>query len=458
MPHQNSHTRAVNTRLHAVFAGAGGVLAFALSAALCLQPAPALAQAARAGDGDAATRAAAPRPSFNPKSSIQLLGTIRSYKGSSPRDIQDPHIYSPKSALFTPDGTKLYINALEGFETIVYDFPALTRRKVIRHTFDAANSQLFKGGESSIFDYKFYAKNKGGALNHFSGKPVESVLTHNGRFLWVTYYRRSYDANATSPSAIAIIDTSTDEIVRVMPTGPLPKVVTASPDGATLAVVHWGDNSIALMDIRSDNPQDFRYTKLLELNRPKNLANIAGNRDRICGECLRGAVFTPDSKYLFVARMGGGAIAVFDVPDGRYLGSIVKVAPSPRHLDMTKDGSLLYVTSNRSGIVTRFSVPEVLADILRRGGDTPLRGQEIFVGNGARTFALSPDERHLYVVSNLGLKVSKIDTQSWRIVDSNGAYAYPVGLAVSPDGRHLVTTSQGREGRGGNTVGIYQLQ
>ena len=454
MPQQKSCTCTANIQRHAAPAGAGGMRVFALCAALCLLPVPALAQEA----AQAATRVAAQQPSFNPRSSIKLHATIRSYKGSSPRDIQDPHIYSPKSALFTPDGTKLYINALEGFETIVYDFPALTRRKVIRHTFNAGNSQLFKDGESSIFDYKFYVKNKGGVLNHFSGKPVESVLTHNGRFLWVTYYRRSYDANATSPSAIAVIDTSTDEIVRVMPTGPLPKVVTVSPDGATLAVVHWGDNSVALMDIRSDNPQDFRYTKLLELNRPKNLANISGNRDRICGECLRGAAFTPDGKYLFVARMGGGAIAVFDVPESRYLGSIVRVAPSPRHLGITKDGSLLYVTSNRSGIVTRFSVPAVLDDILRRGGDTQLRGEEIFVGNGARTFAMSPDEQHLYVVSNLGLKVSKIDTQTWRIVDWNGAYAYPVGLAVSPDGRHLVTTSQGREGRGGNTVGIYQLQ
>ena len=347
VPQQKSDTRAVNTQGHAVPA------AFALCAALCLLPVPALAQeaaqeaAAQAPAAEAPMRLSAPQPSFNPKSSIQLLATIRSYKGRAARDMQDEHIQSPKSALFTPDGSKLYINALEGFETIVYDFPALTRRKVIRHTFDAANSELFKDGESSIFDYRFYVKNRDGTLNHFSGKPVESVLTHNGRFLWVTYYRRSYDANATSPSAIAIIDTSTDEIVRVMPTGPLPKVVTVSPDGTTLAVVHWGDNSIALMDIRSDKPQDFRYTKLLELNRPQNLANISGNRDRICGECLRGAAFTPDGKYLFVARMGGGAIAVFDVPDSRYLGSIVNVARSPRHLGMTKDGSLLYVTSNR---------------------------------------------------------------------------------------------------------------
>jgi len=46
----------------------------------------------------------------------------------------------------------------------------------------------------------------------------------------VTYYRRSYDANAIDPSAVCIIDTDSDSIVRVIPTGPLPKMITCSPN------------------------------------------------------------------------------------------------------------------------------------------------------------------------------------------------------------------------------------
>jgi hypothetical protein len=41
-------------------------------------------------------------------------------------------------------------------------------------------------------------------------------------------------------------------------------------------------------------------------------------------------------------------------------------------------------------------------------------------------------------------------------VDRVAVDPFTVGLAVSPDGRTIVTTSQGRSGQGGNSVGLYQ--
>ena len=51
-----------------------------------------------------------------------------------------------------------------------------------------------------------------------------------------------------TPGAVAVIDTTRDEIVRVMATGPISKYVKASPDGHWLAISHWGDNTIGLID------------------------------------------------------------------------------------------------------------------------------------------------------------------------------------------------------------------
>ena len=388
-------------------------------------------------------------------SEIEPIARIKNAATNSKIDIKDTHIYSPKSVIFAKSGDKIYINSLEGGETVVYDFPSLKQNKVIKHTFDAQNSHLFKDDESSIFDYKFYQNTK--FPNHFLGKPVESALSHNGRYLWVTYYRRSYDNMAISPSAIAIIDTQIDEIVRVMPTGPLPKMVAVSHDEKTLAVVHWGDNTVALMDISGDNPDEFYYTHLLELNRQKNLSSLQGNRDKVCGECLRGTVFSSDDTKLFVARMGRGGIAVFDLVEKKYIGSVTNVANSPRHLAISKDGRTLFVSSNRSGIVTKFSVDEILDEIDKKG-NANLRGDEIFVGGGARTLALSNDEKSLYVVSNNECKLVEIDIDLWEKVRQIDAPSYPVGLAVSPDGRYVVTTSQGKDGVGGNAVGVYKTK
>jgi hypothetical protein len=44
-----------------------------------------------------------------------------------------------------------------------------------------------------------------------------------------------------------------------------------------------------------------------------------------------------------------------------------------------------------------------------------------------------------------------------QLLGSLDADSYPVGLDISPDGRHLFSTSQGRNGMGGNAVDIYRI-
>ena len=72
-----------------------------------------------------------------------------------------------------------------------------------------------------------------------------------------------------------------------------------------------------------------------------NTSNITGDRDTNCGFCLRGTVFTPDNKYILVARMGGGGIAVINKQTNSYIGTIRNVPLTPRHL--VQDGNTLYI-------------------------------------------------------------------------------------------------------------------
>ena len=50
-----------------------------------------------------------------------------------------------------------------------------------------------------------------------------------------------------------------------------------------------------------------------------------------------------------------------------------------------------------------------------------------------------------------------VDTESFKEVARIKADSYPVGLDISDDGHFIYTTSQGREGKGGNCVDIYQI-
>ena len=382
---------------------------------------------------------------------IQALGPT-----GRPGDLYDGGVRSPKSAAFSPDGRKLYINALEGGQTLVYAFPSLKRLAAITHAFDAGDAALFQR-ETTVFDYPFF-NGREGNRNVFAGKPVEMAFSHGGRYLWVPYYRRSYDPNASSPSAMAIIDTRSDRIVRVMPTGPLPKYIAVSPDSTVAVVTHWGDNTLGAIDIRGDDPAQFRYVGHWTVEYRMPVEGLEGNRDSNCGFCLRGTVFTPDGKTVLVARMGGGGLAGFEASTGRYLGTLLDFVPNPRHILISPDGRTLYASGNQSGAIGRYDLTAMLRALAGAGGKRIVGpgGETLAVGRGARTIALSPDGRTLDAAINNESRLVKVDLAGWRVVDRATVDPFTVGLAVSPDGRTIVTTSQGRSGQGGgNSVGLY---
>lgn len=383
-----------------------------------------------------------------------------SQKNLSDKDFFDSSIYSPKSALFSEDGRKLYVNSLEGGQTIVYEWPSMKKLKVIDHLFNSKNQSLFLNAESTIFDYPYYKKNSAGA-NHFRGKPVEMTLSHQGKLLWITYYRRDYDTSGQSPSAVAIVDTNTDEILRVMPTGPIPKYVSVSADGRTAAITHWGDNTIGLIDISSARVEDFKYTSHLVVEKKLSQEDKNGtNRDATCGFCLRGTVFTPDSRYLLVARMGGGGIAGFDLSTNQYLGTMTNVKSTPRHLLITPDQKKLIVSSNVSGYITTFDLNTILNDLISANSKriSGHAGKEVLVGAGARTIEVEPNGRYVYAAVNDDVKVVAVDLETMKVVAQVKVDPYPVGLAISRDGQYIAVTSQGHAGEGGgNAVNIIKV-
>ena len=393
---------------------------------------------------------------------LTLVARLRNWneEGAPERDIRDPELFSPKSVRFAPDGKKVWINALEGYRTLVYEPAARTKIGSIRHAFDESDAGLF-GPPAAPFDYGIPDPPGLEGANTFLGKPVEATPSHGGRFLWIPYYRRSWDRWGAAPSAVAVIDTASDRIVRVLPTGPIPKFVAVSPDGRYAAVVHWGDNTIGLIDTSSGDPSHFRYVAQLVVEERLPLDGLAGtDRDRECGFCLRGAVFTPDGSHLLVGRMGGGGIAGFDVRSRRYLGTVLGMKPTPRHLVLSPDGASLYVSSNLAGFVSRIGLGEVLAALERADGrKVRLRGwKEAEVGAGARTIEVSPDGRWVYAAVHGDAEIVAVNAASMKVAARVRTDAFPVGLDVSPDGKEVWVTAQGRLGQGGNSVTVYAVE
>ena len=279
--------------------------------------------------------------------------------GGSPKEYRDPYVNSPKSANIHPDGTKYYVNSLEGCATVVYDMKTHERLKVIKYDFKDGKDDALWSKPSQFYPFTHYTHN----LNTFQGKPVEATFSHGGRYLWIPFYRRTYDLNAQDPSAVAVIDTKTDQIVKLMETGPLPKMVATSHDGKHVAITHWGNNTVGLVNVASLNPDEWFHEKLLVVDYvlPLNFSlKESVDRDNKSGYCLRGTVFTPDDKYLLVGCMGGnGGIAVINMETQEYLGRVLGMMANVRHL-VIRDG-YLYLSVNKAGYVQRIKLDKFMA-------------------------------------------------------------------------------------------------
>lgn len=387
---------------------------------------------------------------------ISLL-TKKQHFASSSTETYDADISSPKSVNIHPNGKKYYVNSIEGAKTVVYESGTNKKLKTISHKFNSSDSLLWSK-PSGLFEFTHYTDN----LNTFYGKPVESAFSHHGRYLWVPYYRRSYDINAQDPSAVAIIDTETDSIIRLMETGPLPKMIAVSSNNKYVAITHWGNNTVGIIDISSDKPTDWRYLSCVTVSYKLALnfsTTTSVNRDVNSGLCLRGTVFTPDNHYLLVGCMGGnGGIAVIDLTDLSYKGTIYGMMTNLRHLLISN--GYLYLSINKSGYVQRIPLQSFIEAIgTIKDKKARLTGWEnCKVGSGTRTIEITPDGRYIIAACNSSSSIYVVDARTMQVVTSIAADSYPVGLDISKDGKYIYTTAQGRSGVGGNCVDIFEIK
>ena len=103
-----------------------------------------------------------------PLTAVAQLYNPRGGQRVQPGATRDLHIVSPKSINFTKDGKKVYINALEGLETLVYSFPDLRLLKAIDHDFAPNEGHLFQNGETTVFDYPYHHRRDSSNKNVFS--------------------------------------------------------------------------------------------------------------------------------------------------------------------------------------------------------------------------------------------------------------------------------------------------
>lgn len=394
---------------------------------------------------------------------LSLINRWQSYnpKAELKNDHYDQDIFSPKSVSFSDTGDMAFVQSLEGAKTLFFKSDGSEKVGTIKHQFDKkAVAKL--ADKAPPFNYRPDSK----MLKGFSGKPVESIVTHDGKYLWTTYYRKNYDELGQQTSAVAIIDVKDQKVLRIMGTGPISKYIEKSPDQKWIAISNWGDNTVGVYNISSSKPEEFKEHQLLIVEKKHSLKNLKANRDKDCGFCVRGLAFSHDSQFLFVTRMKGGGISIYKkgVKDQfEFLGTVIGLQPGPRDIHFSNDGKDIFIGCNSSGTITKVPFKELIALFDGHKGekinitDTDFKYAKKFVGLGVRSFKVHPKFDYLFLTSNNGSEIIITKSTDLSVLGRVPVDSYPVGLSISPDGKYLWVTSQGKDAQGGNSVSVFLI-
>jgi YVTN family beta-propeller protein len=249
------------------------------------------------------------------------------------------------------------------------------------------------------------------------GNVVESVLSPDGTTIYASNFLRN---------SVMFVDLKTRKVVREIPTGLHPKILVPSPDGKFLFAANWSGQSVTQIDIASG-----KVVRTLPTT----------------GINPRGMAMTREGT-LFAANFNSASIDVFRGPE---LGDrhTLPACPIPRHLTLTPDDSLLFVSCYHDSMLHAVDVA------------TEKVVHTLHIGSLPKSVEVSRDGRWVWS-ADYGKEtnsVSVVDTQDWTA----RVFAVPgmdrgSGITIYPDGRHALVTGWyddhvylvGFEGTGGD--------
>ena len=137
--------------------------------------------------------------------------------------------------------------------------------------------------------------------------------------------------------------------------------------------------------------------------------------------------------------------------------------PGPRDIHFSKDGKDLFIGCNSSGTIVKVGFTEMIGLFDKAKGQkiditgTNFKYAKKFIGLGVRSFKVHPKFDYLFLTSNNGSEVIIAKTSDLSVLGRVPVDSYPVGLSISPDGKYLWVTSQGKESQGGNSVSVFLI-
>ena len=249
------------------------------------------------------------------------------------------------------------------------------------------------------------------------GNVVESVLSPDGKTLYASNFLRD---------SVQFIDIATKHVTREITVGLHPKILVPSADNKLLFAANWSGQSVSEIDIATGKVLHTLPTTGLN---PRGMAITSAGT-------------------LYAANFNGASIDIFKGPDytDRHT---VKACPIPRHLSLSPDDKLLFVSCYHDSMM---QVVDVATEKVVHA---------LHVGSSPKSVEVSRDGRYVWS-ADYGPEtnsVSVVDTQDWtaRVFRVPGMDRGS-GITLFADGKRALVTGWwdshvylvGFEGTGGD--------
>lgn len=237
---------------------------------------------------------------------------------------------------------------------------------------------------------------------HAGSDPEQFALSRDGKRLFV--------ANEDS-ATLSVVDVANGTIVQRVPVGREPEGVAVTPDGRWVLVTNESDNSVSIIDTGT-----LKIVKSVQVGkRPRDVA------------------FTPDGRTAYVSGEFDASVYRMTLPQGEPVERVVELRKEARPMGILLDAARnqLYVSTGRGGSVA-------VIDSARNKLVT-----EVQVGTRPWGIALSKDGRWLYTANGPSDDITVVDTSTLRAVRHVSVGRSPWGVVVGPEPPASQRSSEG---------------
>lgn len=257
--------------------------------------------------------------------------------------------------------------------------------------------------------------------------PSGIAITPNGRF---AYIANSNNDGLVNGNTVSVIDIETNKVIKTISDSSFdqPYTVTINASGTKAYVTNSNSTTISIIDIKTNS--------------------VIGVITGFDGPS--GMVITPDGNTAYVNNYGSPAgvgsanattVRVVNLVTNLIIGPAITVGLAPASLDITPNGSYVYVINYVDGNVGTGTI-----SIIKTASNT-------VVGTitglfGPYSIKITSDGLYAYITnfgsndfSPVGRTVSVVDLHENSIVDTIFVGIQPSGIAFSPNGRFAYVTN-----------------